>query len=66
MGINVPIPVPLPMFSFTGTRGSFWGDQHFYGKQAFQFYTEYKTVTQLWRTEDVTEIGAATSMPQIK
>merc|ERR1711970_375301 len=66
IGINVPIPVPLPMFSFTGTRGSFWGDQHFYGKQAFQFYTEYKTVTQLWRTEDVTEIGAATSMPQIK
>jgi hypothetical protein len=29
----VPIPVPLPMFSFTGTRGSFMGDAHFYGKQ---------------------------------
>jgi len=66
IGINVPIPVPLPMFSFTGTRGSFWGDQHFYGKQAFQFYTEYKTVTQLWRSEDVTEKTANVSMPQIK
>ena len=31
--MNVPIPVPLPMFSFTGTRGSFMGDAHFYGKQ---------------------------------
>ena len=33
IGINVPIPVPLPMFSFTGSRGSFRGDTHFYGKQ---------------------------------
>jgi hypothetical protein len=33
VGVNVPIPVPLPMFSFTGTRGSFLGDAHFYGKQ---------------------------------
>lgn len=32
VGVNVPIPVPLPMFSFTGTRGSFRGDLHFYGK----------------------------------
>ena len=66
IGINVPIPVPLPMFSFTGTRGSFWGDQHFYGKQAFQFYTEFKTVTSLWRTDDVTHVGSDVSMPQIK
>ena len=33
VGVNVPIPVPLPMFSFTGSRGSFLGDTHFYGKQ---------------------------------
>ena len=33
IGVNTPIPVPLPMFSFTGTRGSFRGDLHFYGKQ---------------------------------
>jgi malonate-semialdehyde dehydrogenase (acetylating)/methylmalonate-semialdehyde dehydrogenase len=33
VGVNVPIPVPLPMFSFTGTRGSFMGDAHFYVKQ---------------------------------
>ena len=33
VGVNVPIPVPLPMMSFTGSRGSFLGDAHFYGKQ---------------------------------
>lgn len=32
IGVNVPIPVPLPMFSFTGSRGSFLGDNNFYGK----------------------------------
>ncbi|XP_066154072.1 probable methylmalonate-semialdehyde/malonate-semialdehyde dehydrogenase [acylating], mitochondrial isoform X1 [Euwallacea fornicatus] len=49
VGINVPIPVPLPMFSFTGSRGSFHGDLHFYGKQGLNFYTETKTITSLWR-----------------
>ena len=48
VGINVPIPVPLPFFSFTGWRGSFYGDQHAYGKQAVRFYTETKTVTARW------------------
>ena len=33
LGINVPIPVPLPFFSFTGNKKSFFGDNHFYGKQ---------------------------------
>lgn len=46
VGINVPIPVPLPFFSFTGWRGSFYGDLHAYGKQAIAFYTETKTITQ--------------------
>ncbi|MGF1687345.1 CoA-acylating methylmalonate-semialdehyde dehydrogenase [Photobacterium japonica] len=48
VGINVPIPVPLPFFSFTGWRGSFYGDLHAYGKQAVRFYTETKTVTARW------------------
>ena len=48
VGINVPIPVPLPFFSFTGWRGSFFGDLHAYGKQAVRFYTETKTVTARW------------------
>ncbi len=48
VGINVPIPVPLPFFSFTGWKGSFYGDLHAYGKQAVRFYTETKTVTTRW------------------
>ena len=48
VGINVPIPVPLPFFSFTGWKGSFYGDLHAYGKQAVHFYTETKTVTSRW------------------
>ncbi|RZF39164.1 hypothetical protein LSTR_LSTR005792 [Laodelphax striatellus] len=63
VGINVPIPVPLPMFSFTGSRGSFLGDCHFYGKQGVQFYTQTKTVTQLWRESDVTHSKASVAMP---
>ncbi|XP_075233497.1 putative methylmalonate-semialdehyde/malonate-semialdehyde dehydrogenase [acylating], mitochondrial isoform X2 [Lycorma delicatula] len=63
VGVNVPIPVPLPMFSFTGSRGSFRGDSHFYGKQGVHFYTQVKTVTQLWRETDVTHSKAAVAMP---
>jgi len=48
VGVNIPIPVPLPFFSFTGWKGSFYGDQHAYGKQAVRFYTETKTVTSRW------------------
>jgi|TARA_R100000900_G_C3336431_1_gene164392 malonate-semialdehyde dehydrogenase (acetylating) / methylmalonate-semialdehyde dehydrogenase len=53
VGINVPIPVPLPFFSFTGWKGSFYGDQHAYGKQAVRFYTETKTVTSRWFDDDI-------------
>lgn len=66
VGVNVPIPVPLPMFSFTGTRGSFLGDHHFYGKQGVKFYTQTRTVTQLWRESDVTHTKSAVAMPTMK
>ena len=48
VGINIPIPVALPFFSFTGWRGSFYGDLHTYGKQGVLFYTETKTITSRW------------------
>ncbi len=54
VGVNIPIPVPLPFFSFTGWKGSFYGDQHAYGKQAVRFYTETKTVTSRWFTSEAT------------
>lgn len=53
VGINVPIPVPLPFFSFTGWKGSFYGDQHTYGKQGIRFYTETKTITARWFEDEV-------------
>ena len=52
VGINVPIPVPLPFFSFTGWRGSFYGDLHMYGKAGVEFFTQPKTVTANWRDQD--------------
>ncbi|KAM7436885.1 Methylmalonate-semialdehyde dehydrogenase [acylating] mitochondrial [Porites harrisoni] len=66
VGVNVPIPVPLPMFSFTGSRGSFLGDSHFYGKQGINFYLEVKTITSLWRDEDAGTIKASTAFPTMK
>ncbi|MDT0636264.1 CoA-acylating methylmalonate-semialdehyde dehydrogenase [Spectribacter hydrogenoxidans] len=48
VGVNVPIPVPVPFFSFTGAKGSFYGDLHAYGKQSIRFFTETKTVISRW------------------
>lgn len=53
VGINLPIPVPAPCFSFTGSKNSFFGDLHAYGKQAVRFYTETKTVLSRWPEDDV-------------
>lgn len=66
IGVNVPIPVPLPMFSFTGSRGSFRGDQNFYGKAGIQFYTQWKTVTTLWRADDATDQKAQVAFPKMQ
>src|SRR5436190_8625912 len=65
IGINVPIPVPLPMFSFTGNKKSIAGGgaNTFYGKPGLQFYTQQKTVTSLWRSEDAINTKASVVMP---
>jgi len=65
VGINVPIPVPLPMFSFTGNKKSIagGGTSTFYGKPGLQFFTQVKTVTSLWRSEDAGETRATVNMP---
>jgi len=62
VGINLPIPVPLPFFSFTGSRGSFVGSTHFYGKQGVTFFTQTKTITSMWKDDDIS-LGVATHMP---
>jgi len=65
VGINVPIPVPLPMFSFTGNKKSIAGGgvNTFYGKSGINFYTQTKTVTSLWRSEDAINTKASVNMP---
>ncbi|KAF2252779.1 Methylmalonate-semialdehyde dehydrogenase [Trematosphaeria pertusa] len=65
VGINVPIPVPLPMFSFTGNKKSIAGGgaNTFYGKPGLNFYTQQKTVTSLWRSEDAVASKASVNMP---
>jgi len=62
VGINLPIPVPLPFFSFTGSRGSFVGSTHFYGKQGVYFFTQTKTITSMWREDDISA-GVTVNMP---
>jgi len=67
VGINVPIPVPLPFFSFTGSRKSFIGSTHFYGKMGVNFYTQTKTITSSWREpEDISSQGVQTAFPILK
>lgn len=65
VGINVPIPVPLPFWSFTGNKKSIAGGgaSTFYGKPGLQFYTQTKTVTSLWRSEDAISKAADVAMP---
>ncbi|KAJ3987739.1 methylmalonate-semialdehyde dehydrogenase [Lentinula detonsa] len=63
IGINVPIPVPLPMFAWSGNKGSVLGDIGFYGKSGINFYTQNKTTTSLWRSEDAVGTRAHSSMP---
>jgi len=63
VGINVPIPVPLPMFSWSGNKASALGDIPFYGRGGIDFYTQYKTTTVLWKSEDALESHATVTMP---
>jgi len=63
IGINIPIPVPLPFFSWSGNKASFLGDVAFNGKTGLQFYTQNKTITSLWKSEDAIGNRANVDMP---
>ncbi|CEJ61029.1 Putative Methylmalonate-semialdehyde dehydrogenase (Acylating) [Penicillium brasilianum] len=68
LGINVPIPVPLPMFSFTGNKKSIagTGSLNFYGKDGLRFFTQWKTVTSLWKSEDIGTTQSLVNMPKVE
>jgi malonate-semialdehyde dehydrogenase (acetylating)/methylmalonate-semialdehyde dehydrogenase len=52
VGINVGIPVPFGIFPFSGHKQSFFGDLHTLGKDGVAFFTETKSVTSVWFTEE--------------
>jgi malonate-semialdehyde dehydrogenase (acetylating)/methylmalonate-semialdehyde dehydrogenase len=52
VGVNVGIPVPLGMFGFTGHKNSFFGDLHTMGTDGVRFFTQLKTVTAHWFSEE--------------
>jgi malonate-semialdehyde dehydrogenase (acetylating) / methylmalonate-semialdehyde dehydrogenase len=52
VGINVGIPVPIGVFGFTGHKNSFFGDLHTMGTDGVRFFTEQKSVTAHWFSEE--------------
>jgi len=52
VGVNVGIPVPLGIFGFTGHKNSFFGDLHTMGTDGVRFFTEQKSVTVHWFSEE--------------
>jgi malonate-semialdehyde dehydrogenase (acetylating) / methylmalonate-semialdehyde dehydrogenase len=50
VGINVGVAAPMAFFPFSGARGSFHGDLHGQGRDAFEFFTQEKVVVERWRS----------------
>ncbi len=50
VGINVGVAAPMAFFPFSGARGSFYGDLHGQGRDAFAFFTKAKVVVERWRS----------------
>ncbi len=48
VGVNIGVAAPMAFFSFTGWKGSFFGDLHATGKDAVRFYTENRVVIERW------------------
>ncbi len=52
VGVNVGIPVPFSTFAFSGHKDSFFGDLHAMGRDGVLFFTEVKSVTSVWFTDE--------------
>jgi malonate-semialdehyde dehydrogenase (acetylating)/methylmalonate-semialdehyde dehydrogenase len=57
VGVNVGIPVPLGVFGFTGHKNSFFGDLHAMGTDGVRFYTQPKSITAHWFSEEEAREG---------
>ncbi len=60
VGVNVGIPVPFSIFPFSGHKQSFFGDLHTMGKDGVAFFTETKSVTSVWFTEEDAQQAVST------
>ena len=60
VGVNVGIPVPFSIFPFSGHKDSFFGDLHAMGKDGVAFFTETKSVTSVWFTEEDSKKAVST------
>jgi malonate-semialdehyde dehydrogenase (acetylating)/methylmalonate-semialdehyde dehydrogenase len=60
VGVNVGIPVPFSIFPFSGHKQSFFGDLHTMGKDGVAFFTETKSVTSVWFTDEDAQKAVST------
>ena len=49
--VLIGVAAPVATFPFAGMKDSFFGDNHVFGRDGFQFFTETKCVTTRWFTE---------------
>ncbi len=61
VGVNVGIPVPPGIFGFTGHKNLFFGDPHAMGADGVRFFTELKSVTTHWYSEEDARKGRVMS-----
>jgi len=53
IGVNIGIAAPMAFLPFSGWKGSFFGDLHAQGADAFRFYTRTKVTTTRWFEHEV-------------
>jgi malonate-semialdehyde dehydrogenase (acetylating) / methylmalonate-semialdehyde dehydrogenase len=51
IGVNIGVAAPMAYFPFSGWRDSFFGTVHGQGRDAVEFYTHKKVVTERWPKE---------------
>jgi malonate-semialdehyde dehydrogenase (acetylating)/methylmalonate-semialdehyde dehydrogenase len=45
IGINIGVAAPIAFFPFSGWKDSFFGDMHAQGRDAIEFYTQQKSLS---------------------
>ncbi|POV98165.1 hypothetical protein PSHT_14171 [Puccinia striiformis] len=63
LGSTCPCPYLFPCFAWSGNKGSVLGGHSLYGKLGIEFWTQNKTTTALWRSDDAVGNRADVSMP---